>query len=317
MENETPQALCPPLASVEQAIAARVGEVTGANFRVSYQVVRDTASGQNLVRLRMFSEEDQQVLLRDIPLRGADCSDISQALALILESYFATLPNTNAPRAESEPETGNEKLPQEDPSEPAPLAPNAEPQAPPSSEEAPYPSGTTRNAWAQWWLRFGVGGNSAPSTQLEAFAGTRFEHGSIYAGVSLEPAKTELDSIGHALSAWSHTGVAGAQLEYAFTKRWRSFVGSEIGAEYQLVRVGGDGVSPALRHHRWIPTWGVPLGVSMALSPRLAIGLLGRATLRTDAKEFVIVGPAIPKYEVDPLPAFRLQGTVFVEFMLD
>lgn len=118
---ESPDALCPTLAEVEAAIDARVGEVVGGSYTVSYTIVRDPENQRELIRMTVTDHTGAFVLERSIPVGTGGCSEAAQAMAVILERHFQSL---EAPR---EPEAA------------LPLAGQpSEPEPPPSTGAAPH-----------------------------------------------------------------------------------------------------------------------------------------------------------------------------------
>ena len=90
IETPTPGALCPDIASVRQAVEARIGTVEGAGvWRASYGLVhRPEGEQADVVRLELFDPGGALRLRRDLPRAGQSCTAVTQAMVLVLESFF-------------------------------------------------------------------------------------------------------------------------------------------------------------------------------------------------------------------------------------
>jgi hypothetical protein len=90
IETVTPEALCPPIASVQQAIAARIGQVEGTGeWRASYGLVhRPEGEQADVVRLQLYDPAGALRLTRDLPRAGPSCAAVTQAMVVMLESFF-------------------------------------------------------------------------------------------------------------------------------------------------------------------------------------------------------------------------------------
>jgi hypothetical protein len=95
VETGSPDALCPDLASAEEAIHARLGELEAgdaANWRVRYTIghAPDAASG-DFVRLELFDAGGEPRLSRDLPLAGESCATMAQVIALVVDRFFRAM----------------------------------------------------------------------------------------------------------------------------------------------------------------------------------------------------------------------------------
>jgi len=94
VETGSPDALCPDVASAEEAIHARLGELEaeGANWRVLYTIghTPDASSG-DFVRLMLFDPTGVKRLTRDLPLAGESCTTMAQVIALVVDRFFRTM----------------------------------------------------------------------------------------------------------------------------------------------------------------------------------------------------------------------------------
>jgi hypothetical protein len=92
VEAGTPDALCPDLATTEQAIGARLGalETEGAaKWRLRYTNghAPNQASG-DFVRIELYDPENKLRLTRDLPMTGESCATMAQAIALVVDRFF-------------------------------------------------------------------------------------------------------------------------------------------------------------------------------------------------------------------------------------
>lgn len=102
IETATPGALCPGIASVREAVEARVGSIEGAGvWRASYGLVhRPEGEQADVVRLDLFDPGGGLRLRRDLPRAGESCTAVTQAIVLVLESFFRRTGGTeDAPAA--------------------------------------------------------------------------------------------------------------------------------------------------------------------------------------------------------------------------
>jgi hypothetical protein len=90
VETATPGALCPGIAAVREAVDARVGTIEGpGEWRASYGLVHRPESEQaDVVRLELFDPGGELRLRRDLPRAGQSCTAVTQAMVLVLESFF-------------------------------------------------------------------------------------------------------------------------------------------------------------------------------------------------------------------------------------
>jgi hypothetical protein len=90
VEAGNPDALCPAVVQVREAVEARLGNVEGpGEWLASYNLVHRPDTGEvDVVRLDLHDPERNLRLRRDIPRAGASCSAVAQAMVLVLESFF-------------------------------------------------------------------------------------------------------------------------------------------------------------------------------------------------------------------------------------
>jgi hypothetical protein len=90
IETATPGALCPAVASVRDAVDARLGEIEGTGeWRASYSLVhRPEGEQADVVRLELHDPAGELRLRRDLTRAGQSCTAVTQAIVLVLESFF-------------------------------------------------------------------------------------------------------------------------------------------------------------------------------------------------------------------------------------
>ena len=127
VETDTPDALCPDLASTRDAIRSRLGTLSldsgQEGWSLRYSVVHAPGADGDFVRLELKDSTGTTRLLRDLPREGAACATLSRAIALVVERYFRELSPGE--------ETPEPAPPEAEPSAPAPLPPAAAPSASP------------------------------------------------------------------------------------------------------------------------------------------------------------------------------------------
>ena len=95
VETGSPDALCPDLASAEEAIHARLGELEAgdaANWRLRYTIGHspNDASG-DFVRLELYDPGDELRLSRNLPLAGESCATVARVIALVVDRFFRAM----------------------------------------------------------------------------------------------------------------------------------------------------------------------------------------------------------------------------------
>jgi len=95
VEAGSPDALCPDLATTEQAIFSRLGalETEGAaRWRLRYTNghAPNAASG-DFVRVELFDPENELRLTRDLPMAGESCETMARVIALVVDRFFRDL----------------------------------------------------------------------------------------------------------------------------------------------------------------------------------------------------------------------------------
>jgi hypothetical protein len=122
VETQSPDALCPDLATTREAIHNRLGTLAlGGEERgwiARYTVGHAPGEAGDFVRLELLDPHGVQRLQRDLPRQDEACATLAQAIALVVERYFREL----APGVAAEPEFAPSAPPVQNlPSVPVPL----------------------------------------------------------------------------------------------------------------------------------------------------------------------------------------------------
>jgi hypothetical protein len=95
VETGSPDALCPDLASTEEAVSARLGTLESegaARWRLRYTIGHaPNATSGDFVRVELFDPENRRKLVRDLPLAGESCSTMARVIALVVDRFFRTM----------------------------------------------------------------------------------------------------------------------------------------------------------------------------------------------------------------------------------
>lgn len=152
VETDTPDALCPPLELVREAVRSRLGEVEGGPYEARYTVVRGGEQGSDALLLTVTDASGHEMLRRELPLDSMGCGDAVGVVALVLERFFQQMNPAEVPTpAEDEPTEAPAPLPTNEPaSEPA-SEPAGERPAPEQSEPV------LGEVVSDWSLRAGGG----------------------------------------------------------------------------------------------------------------------------------------------------------------
>jgi hypothetical protein len=154
---------CPNLELTQRAVSERVrAESESGQWSARYVVTQSSVPGESeIVRLELSDPEGRVRLRREFALAGEDCEHVAEAIALVLERYFADL------AAESE------------------LPPASEAESP-TPELAPWPSSSAPSSSApavpaeaerEQHLRTGLGGVFlVPDPLLTLELQVRFDH---------------------------------------------------------------------------------------------------------------------------------------------
>ncbi len=135
VETDTPDALCPPLEPVRQAVRSRLGVVGGGPYEARYAVVRGGDRDADVLLLTLRDASGAELLRRELPLASLGCADAAEVIALVLERFFQQMSGVEEP-----PLLSDETTPSGEPGEPAerePLVQGPEPHHEPDPPRAP------------------------------------------------------------------------------------------------------------------------------------------------------------------------------------
>jgi hypothetical protein len=113
VETESPDALCPDLATTRQAIHNRLGTLTldsssRQGWTVRYTVGHAPGTEGDFVRLDVLDPAGERRISRDLPVGGESCATLAQAMALVVERYFRELETPALALPEAEPKVATD-----------------------------------------------------------------------------------------------------------------------------------------------------------------------------------------------------------------
>lgn len=282
VETSTPDALCPTEQAVRQAVEARVGEVRGGDYLVTYRVVRGSAEGSNVIELELRGEDGELLVTRALPLSELACADADVAIALVLERYFEqltmvpseSLEQSGSARREASgvstkvAETAGKKEPSDRTKEDkgAPLPTRKADEGADSSKPA-----------LRWGLLLEAGVNFEPRPYLGldlSYALTPLLDLSLGAIVPLASTEQEVDGLPD-LTIYTPTAVAALEFRHG-SSLWTWSGGPMVICSVQWVRFGdGDEMVPGTSstQMRAIGGLGGQGSVELALSRRIVLQL--------------------------------------------
>jgi len=289
VETESPDALCPDLATTREAIHNRLGTLAlGGEERgwtARYTVGHAPGEAGDFVRLELLDPGGVLRLQRDLPRQDEACATLAQAIALVIERYFREL----APALTVEPG----------------LAPSTARMR--NSVSAPVPLLAPR-----WALGFGVGAASAqPGAIAAAQAGfwlTRETHLELSVLADLAPYHERLGS--SELELRTYPVVLGV----GFGRRievWDFFLGPET--RWSLESARGSALDAA--NAGLGGAWAAGAAGGLSWWPRGPVGVAARASLdyALARTTFQIETGAGPK-KVLELPAIQGSFTLSLVF---
>ena len=296
--SETPGALCPPLELTEQAVEARIGEVTGGPYQARYSLMHDAEQGTASVRLVLTDAKGQMLLERYLPVPAGGCTDLAAAIAVILERYFQAI-------------SGAEPVPAPDPppgptppGDPPPTPPATEPQTPPTSP-SPSPSPPTsapepaRQATDWIVARVGCGLNHEGSPLFAV--GAEVDIASFVAvgadGVLALAPGHQVDR-GFEFESTTHSLFVGALFTTEVNGPASLGAGPVVGLQLQEVEVLDADLTPEGYPVRFIPALGGQVALGLRATERLRFDLIGRGLWQTSTTSFAIVAEDGQKREV-------------------
>ncbi len=255
----SPDALCPTLAEAETVIHSRVGEVVGGSYTATYTIVRDPDRGRELVRMVLAEDEGEIVLEREIQIGPSGCSEVAQAMALILERHFQSLeaPADAERTAEpSEPAASGDTRSLSASTAEAPS--NERETTPPQRAAATTPeSATDERERSLGALRAGLGVRETGTGIGQIGVEVRSDEAlalSLDAVLSLgEEKTTELD---YALASQQFGLELAASWLVPLGRRFELGIGPLVGARLEVARLEDDAVATGSRH-RVVPHVGL------------------------------------------------------------
>jgi hypothetical protein len=294
-EAGPPREGCPNLELTQRAVNERLygHDTEGGQWAARYVVTQSSVPGQNeVVRLELSDPEGRVRLRRELAIANEDCSDVAQAIALVLERYFADLAAEQT--KESEPIAPPPVKPTQTPT---PLA-RPEPQAPRAAE--------TR-------LRAGLAGAFLPPDSAFALdLSLRFDHEWWSVGLrAAVPPKTRSERVqgGFAeLSAWP------LRLWFAADARWDG-IELSIGPDFLVSLENGDtmGIADSGAGTRLVLGVGAQgnLLVSLAGPVDLALAAGAEATLPLAMSQFLLRESEREILKPHPIEGFIAAGLAF------
>lgn len=305
IESDSPDAHCPPVTEVRDAVAARVGDVQGDASDVHYGLVRDAQTGRSFVSLVVRNEDGAEVLQRDIPLTEGNCSDVSLAIAVVLERYFAGVirPPAAEPSEETD-STESEVAPQE--VSPGDTPPNDER----PSEAAIETTSAEEPSLRPLLLRGAAGVGTGPQPTFHFAVGWQLTRSTmLFSEVTLWPITTEPDSPSfQERSAWSGLQ-AGIELATPFGRALQVAAAPYVGLALQQARAFGP-VPNSVTGRRVVPTLGTALRIGLLLDQNMSLGALLHGTALMGGARFVVEYDGSSR-EVLDLPAGRGDAAVY------
>jgi hypothetical protein len=134
-EAGAPREGCALLEQTQRGINERVGtqHAEGGTWAARYVVTQSSVPGESeIVRLELSDPEGRVRLRRELPIEGENCADVAQAIALVVERYFADLAAEHVAEAETPESSPAVATPTPEPSPaPSPVVAPAPPAAPP------------------------------------------------------------------------------------------------------------------------------------------------------------------------------------------
>lgn len=310
IESDAPDAHCPPVTEVREAVAARVGDVQGDDYDVRYGLVRDVQTGLSFVTLVVRHAQNGELLRREIPLSEGSCSDVALAIAVILERYFAGVirprgsevaPSAAEPEASEEPEKPQKsQSPAVRPEEGAPGEIEDVQSKPPGKIVPGEPK-----TWRKLLLRGAVGVGSGPQPTFHLALGRQLSRfATAFAELALFPVRTApQDPTFDEQSAFS--GIQfGVELATAFGRALEFGAAPYAGLGIERALVMDPTVKAAGTRSRVVATLGAQLRMGFSLKERSSMGLLLHGTALVGGKRFVVEDEALSQ-EVLTLPAAR------------
>lgn len=335
IESTTPDAHCPPTTEVQEAVAARVGDVQGQEYSVEYGLVRNADAGTNSVVLVLRDSESVELLRREIPVADDSCSDVALAIAIVLERYFAGVIGGSgsdlgqfpeATREAAQPTSGaaaSDEDPQNEPSS------GAQPQSPSSdAAEAGESSGDegseavdSRDSSTifegRHFVRGAIGVGRGPQPVFHLGVGRRFSSwGAISAELSSWPLPTETDGDDPAVkTSWWGLHL-GPELSVHVTPDAHFSVAQYVGVALVQARIDAavafQSEGPTSKA---VPTVGAALRFGFDVGERLMLGVSLHGVGLLGSYSYVVEDPAAGgTREVFSLPVGRSDASLYAAY---
>ena len=303
--TDSPDALCPPLSEARSVIHARVGQVQGGTYEARYRTVLDAENGRNVLHL-VLEDEEEVLLVREIPLEGTDCADAALAMAMVLERYFASAfqlepsheKERKAPHVPPKPESPaatSQKAPSE--REVAPL------EAQPDSNDALRAASSAARKESTVFLRGHLGMSTRNAVQMGVGAELWLRHPwTFHMETRFQLFRTRLVSNGYALVSSRHAILGGSSYLLRLHEKVAMQLGPNLGAQFQVAQVMTEDVQDARSRLRVAPSVGAHLFLTWELTSRLQLGAMGRFLTLLPGSRFTVGRGESGDVTVLPLP---------------
>ena len=330
VETDTPDALCPPLEPVRQAVRSRLGVVGGGPYEARFAVVRGGDRDADVLLLTLRDANGTELLRRELPLASLGCTDAAEVIALVLERFFQqmsgvdepTLLPEEAPPSSDAPEepTGRESVgPGSSGHEPAGRHPAGheppaerpeplhEPDPPPAPDALPlHPSRAP-----------GCADHRAPASSSWTLRGTTTVHAPLAPGAGLGVgipggswiqlvldatwplAARSVDEQGLRLATQS-SWLFASGLFLLERNRWSFGAGPLVGLELEQAEIEGAPELSAGRKARLLAGVGAHAVALLVLSQslQLELGLRALPRFTGNTRRFVVQGASDEEFEV-------------------
>lgn len=275
VESSSPDALCPPVKDVEEAVRGRLGSVELPEpWTLHYESVhRDTG---DYVRLELRDPSAKVELRREFSGSGESCATLAQVMAVVVERYFRGLQSEDDSTTTSAPKLADQPPPKQ--------RARKEFAAPVSSHAFEIGAALTAEPAGGALLRYVL---ERPGARALGFVAVE---------LGVEPVvdrEAVLQGLAERVSA--HAGVwLGPRGWLGAHSAWR--LGPLLLARFE--RVGTVGLAESSHGTRLVPQAGLGAGVTQLWTGPLA--------LFVDARALAVAKFAAPKFLVDSREVFRL-----------
>lgn len=300
VQTDTPDALCPPLESVREAVRSRLGEVEGGPYEARFGVVRGGNEEPDSLVLTLTGAEGAELLRREFPLSSLSCTDAADVIALVLERFFQQMsavepePASDDAAASSEASTAPAGSTARA-SEPAPEPPSSPP-PPARPSEAGRPDEERAALTGGGWDLRGQGGAHTSLTS-SAGVGAAFQVPSPLGGLRgqvvldalwpLSSRRVQEQDLSLALqSSWFFA----SGLLLAETGRWSWGAGPLVGLELEQAEIeGAPQLSDGVKRRLLLGLGAHAVGRYALSAPvQLELGLRGLPMLTGATRRFAV-----------------------------